>query len=56
MSYLLRGLYSYDNRYLLNGSFRRDGSSIFHTDHRWGNFWSVGIGWMLSNEAFLKNA
>ncbi|MCS2681372.1 TonB-dependent receptor [Bacteroides ovatus] len=47
--------YDYNETYFAEASFRRDGSSIFHTDHRWGNFWSVGIGWMLSNEAFLKN-
>ena len=50
-----RARYDYNETYFAEASFRRDGSSIFHTDHRWGNFWSVGIGWMLSNEAFLKN-
>ena len=49
-----RARYDYNETYFAEASFRRDGSSIFHTDHRWGNFWSVCIGWMLSNEAFLK--
>ncbi len=52
--YFTRARYDYNETYFAEASFRRDGSSIFHTDHRWGNFWSVGIGWMLSNEAFLK--
>ena len=53
--YFTRARYNYNDTYFAEASFRRDGSSIFHADHRWGNFWSVGIGWMLSNEAFLKN-
>lgn len=46
--------YSYDNRYLLDLSVRKDGSSQFGTDKRFGTFWSVGTGWNLHNEAFLK--
>lgn len=52
--YFTRARYDYNDTYFAEASFRRDGSSIFHTDHRWGNFWSAGVGWMLSNEAILK--
>ena len=45
--------YSYDNRYLLDLSVRKDGSSQFGTDKRYGTFWSVGTGWNIHNEAFL---
>ena len=54
--YFTRARYDYNDTYFAEVSFRRDGSSIFHADHRWGNFWSAGIGWMLSSEAFLKEA
>ena len=55
-SYLGRVRYGYDNRYNVEASFRRDGSSRFHKDARWGNFWSVGANWVISNEAFMKKA
>lgn len=53
--YFTRARYNYNDTYFAEVSFRRDGSSIFHSDHRWGNFWSIGAAWMLSNETFLKN-
>lgn len=46
--------YEYDNRYFASASFRRDGSSRFHPSHRWGNFWSVGGAWLMSNEKFME--
>jgi len=52
---LLNGNYSYDNRYLADLSIRRDGSSAYGTDRKFGNFWSVGLGWNLHNEAFFKD-
>ena len=55
-SYLGRVRYGYDNRYNVEASFRRDGSSKFHKDARWGNFWSIGANWVISNEAFMKKA
>ena len=56
MSYLLRALYNYDNRYLLNASYRRDGASVFHRlGNTWDNFYSFGAGWVVSEEAFMKN-
>ncbi|MFZ9570963.1 MAG: SusC/RagA family TonB-linked outer membrane protein, partial [Bacteroidia bacterium] len=54
-SYLGRVSYNYEGKYLLNASFRRDGSSKFPVQNRWGNFPSVGLGWMVSNENFMKN-
>ena len=53
-SYLGRVRYGYDNRYNVEASFRRDGSSRFSKDARWGNFWSVGANWVISNESFMK--
>ena len=53
-SYLGRVRYGYDNRYNLEASFRRDGSSKFQKDARWGNFWSIGANWVISNESFMK--
>lgn len=46
--------YDYDNRYFVSASIRRDGSSRFHPDHRWGTFWSAGAGWLLSSESFFN--
>lgn len=51
-SYLARANYDFADRYLLTASFRRDGSSRFGPDHRWGSFYSGSVGWVLSNEAF----
>ncbi len=53
-SYFLDLHYSYDDRYYISGSYRRDGSSVFGSDKRWGNFWSVGAKWRLSGERFLE--
>jgi hypothetical protein len=46
--------YNYLNRYYLSASFRRDGSSRFSKDNRWGNFYSIGGSWRLSKEAFME--
>ena len=48
--------YSYDERYLFDANYRLTGSSETSRDNRWGSFWSVGAGWNVHNEAFLKNA
>jgi len=53
--YLGRLKYNYDNRYYVEGSYRRDGSSAFHEDVRWGNFYSVGGSWRISEEQFMKS-
>ncbi|MDE6264840.1 MAG: TonB-dependent receptor [Paramuribaculum sp.] len=46
--------YSYAGKYYLSASFRRDGSSVFGSNNRWGNFWSVGGKWRVTEENFLK--
>jgi len=53
--YFFRGQYDYDNKYFGSASFRRDATSRFHPDNRWGNFWSFGGAWILSKESFLEN-
>jgi TonB-linked SusC/RagA family outer membrane protein len=53
-SYLGRLNYNYDNRYLLTGTFRRDGSPYFGASKRWGNFPSVSMAWRVSQEKFFK--
>jgi TonB-linked SusC/RagA family outer membrane protein len=53
-SYLSRVNYDYNNTYYFSASYRRDGSSRFYRDNRWGNFWSVAAAWNLSQEAFLS--
>lgn len=47
--------YNYANRYYLSASYRRDGSSRFSKDSRWGNFFSVGGSWRISKEAFMED-
>ncbi len=54
-SYLGRVQYNFDDRYNIEGSFRRDGSSRFAKESRWGNFGSVGANWVFYNEPFIKN-
>mgnify|MGYP006281688849 CR=1 FL=1 len=51
--YFSRVKYNYDNRYYITGSYRRDGSSRFHEDTRWGDFFSIGGSWRLSEESFM---
>ncbi len=53
-SYLGRVNYNYDDRYLLTGTLRRDGSSRFAPSNRFGYFPSVALGWRLTNEKFIK--
>ena len=47
---------NYKHKYYLSGSLRRDGSSVFAPENRWGTFWSVGASWLLSEEKFLEKA
>ncbi|WP_159519609.1 SusC/RagA family TonB-linked outer membrane protein [Sunxiuqinia indica] len=56
LSYFGRLSYNYQEKYMLNATFRRDGSSRFDQSHRWGNFPSVSVGWVASNEGFLESA
>jgi len=53
ISYLARTNYTYDSRYLLTASFRRDGSSRFGINNKYGNFFSMAAGWNISNESFF---
>ncbi len=46
--------YDYKSKYLLSGSYRRDGSSRFAPENRWGSFYSIGAGYVISEEAFFK--
>ena len=54
-SYFARVNYTYDNKYSFSGSYRRDGSSTFGPNSRFGNFYAGSLGWTASNEAFFKN-
>ena len=54
LSWFSRLEYDYANRYYVSASYRTDGSSRFHPDSRWGNFWSVGASWRISNEKFME--
>lgn len=56
VSLLGRVIYSYDSRYLLTASIRRDGSSRFGQSNRYGTFPSVALGWTISNESFFEKA
>lgn len=52
-SYLGTVSYSFDNRYVVNGTYRREGNSRFSQENRWGDFGSVGVAWNLHRENFL---
>ena len=54
--FLSRVQYDYAGKYFLSASYRRDASSRFHPDHRWGNFGSIGGAWLISSENFMSNA
>lgn len=54
-SALLSLNYSYDNRYLLDATYRANASSLFGSDKRWGHFWSAGIGWNVHKEHFMED-
>ena len=53
-SYFARLEYNFQKKYLLSASLRRDGSSVFGTNNRWGTFPSVAVGWRFSEENFIK--
>lgn len=56
ISYLGLFNYGYDNRYILDATYRREGSSKFAENFRFGDFWSVGTAWNIHNEAFMKGS
>lgn len=53
--FLARVQYDYNEKYFLSASYRRDASSRFHPDNRWGDFGSVGGAWLISKENFMSN-
>lgn len=53
--YFVRAQYDYMNRIFVSASYRRDASSRFHPDHRWGNFWSLGGGWIINEEKWFPS-
>ncbi|WP_045687911.1 SusC/RagA family TonB-linked outer membrane protein [Hymenobacter sp. AT01-02] len=55
-SFFAQATYDFKNRYLLSVSGRRDGSSRFTPDNRWGNFGAASLGWRVSEEDFFKSA
>ncbi|WP_072998069.1 SusC/RagA family TonB-linked outer membrane protein [Mariniphaga anaerophila] len=55
VSFFGRANFSLNNRYLLGTSYRRDGASVFAPKNRWGDFWSISGGWILSDEEFMSN-
>lgn len=55
LSYISFLKYNYNNKYYFDASLRRDGSSKFGDNHKWGNFWSLGFSWRLNEESFLKD-
>ena len=54
-SWLGRANYIFADKYYVSGSVRRDGSSKFRKENRWGTFWSVGAGWRFTEESFLQD-
>ena len=54
-SFYVNGNYAYDDRYLLDVNYRSDGASMFGTNNRFRNTWSVGLGWNIQNERFLRD-
>ena len=53
--YFVRANYNFDNKYYFSASARRDGSSVFSKDARWGSFYSLGGAWRIDQEDFMKN-
>ena len=54
-SYFGRLSYDFDKKYIVEANYRRDGSSRFAEEFRWGDFFGVSAGWVISKEAFLSN-
>ena len=52
--YFARLQYNYKEKYFVSASYRRDASSRFNPEHRWGNFWSAGAGWLINKESWFK--
>lgn len=54
-SLFARANYSFNDKYLVQASIRREGSSKFAKDNRWADFWAVSAGWRISKESFMEN-
>ena len=52
--YFIRAQYNWAEKLFVAGSYRRDASSRFHPDHRWGNFWSASAAWLINKESWFK--
>lgn len=55
IGYFGRASYSFGDTYYMTASYRRDGSSVFGTNNKWGNFWAIGTAWRMTNEPFVKS-
>ena len=55
LSFFGRANYSFDDKYMVNASVRREASSKFGANNRWGTFWSVSGGWRISRENFMED-
>ncbi|WP_412559904.1 SusC/RagA family TonB-linked outer membrane protein [Winogradskyella sp. MIT101101] len=55
-SYFARASFDIADKYLISASYRRDGSSRFSEDNRWGSFPGVSVGWKMTNESFMDNS
>jgi len=55
LAYFARANYSYNDIYMATASIRREGSSKFAINNRWGTFWALSAGWRLSNEIFMRD-
>ncbi|MGE4586006.1 MAG: SusC/RagA family TonB-linked outer membrane protein [Mangrovibacterium sp.] len=55
IGYLGRISYSFNDKYYLTGSYRRDGASVFGVNNKWGNFAAVGAAWKISEEDFMES-
>lgn len=56
MGILAQVKYDYDSKYYISASYRRDASSCFAPENRWGNFWSAGAAWDINQEGFMEGA
>lgn len=56
ISFLGTANYSYDNKYLLDATYRISASSLYGKDNRWAPGWSIGLGWNINKESFLKDS
>ena len=56
LGYMGRLSYNFDSKYYIDGTVRRDGSSIFGPGYKWGTFPAIGIAWRISSEKFMENS